>query len=121
MNSPHTRYLWVCTKKRADSSRKGSCAAQGSEELARSLKRAVVQAGLDARVCTSGCFDLCPAGPAVAIMPDGVFLRNIGEGDIGLVTRCLLEPPESWDVLLSEKLAREGDWDVTPSNGRERE
>jgi (2Fe-2S) ferredoxin len=87
----------------------------GSEDLARALKSAIVREGLDARVCTSGCFDLCGAGPAVAIMPDGVFLRQMTAADVHLVLQCLRSSPDSWASQVLAKLARAQDWETGAS------
>jgi (2Fe-2S) ferredoxin len=83
------RYVWVCTKRRSEGHRKGSCAVKGSEELVRSLKAAAGKAGVGARVTSSGCFDLCWVGASVAVMPDGIFLKEITQSDIPALVSAL--------------------------------
>jgi len=84
-----SRYVWVCTKRRPEGSKKGSCAEHGSEELVRVLKSAARKAGADVRVTSSGCFDLCWVGPAVAIMPDGIFLKRVSHDDVPAIVEAL--------------------------------
>lgn len=86
------RYVWVCTKRRPDGSPKGSCAESGAEVLLKELKVAAHKAGVDARVVSSGCFDLCWVGPAIAVMPDMTFLGGVTSGDIPAVVEALGRP-----------------------------
>jgi (2Fe-2S) ferredoxin len=90
--SRKSRYVFVCTKRRPDDHKKGSCAVHGSEGLVSVLKLAAGKARLDARVTSSGCFDLCWVGAAVSIMPDNVFLKNVGEADIPEIVDALAAP-----------------------------
>jgi (2Fe-2S) ferredoxin len=83
------RYVFVCTKRRSDDHKKGSCAIHGSEELLSALKLAVGKAKLDVKVTSSGCFDLCWVGAAVAVMPDNAFLKQITLADVPRVVDAL--------------------------------
>jgi (2Fe-2S) ferredoxin len=83
------RYVWVCTKRRPDGNSKGSCAEAGAEPLLKELKIAAGKAGVDARVASSGCFDLCWVGPAVAVMPDMTFFGGVTRGDIPAIVDAL--------------------------------
>ena len=88
-DAKRARYLWVCTKRRPDGHKKGSCAVHGSEELQRALKSATIQAGVDARVCSSGCFDLCWVGASVSVMPDNVFLKEMTLAEVPVLVEAL--------------------------------
>jgi (2Fe-2S) ferredoxin len=90
--SRKSRYVFVCTKRRPDDHKKGSCAIHGSETLVSALKLAAGKARLDVRVTSSGCVDLCWVGAAVSIMPDNVFLKNVTEADIPVVVDALAAP-----------------------------
>jgi|GEM_PF-5970152 len=90
--SQKSRYVFVCTKRRPDDHKKGSCAVHGSEELVSALKLAAGKARLDVRVTSSGCVDLCWVGAAISVMPDNVFLKNIGSADIPAVVEALAAP-----------------------------
>jgi (2Fe-2S) ferredoxin len=83
------RYVWVCTKRRPDGFPKGSCAEAGSEALLKELKIAAGKAGVDARVTSSGCFDLCWVGPTVAVMPDMTFLGQLTSAEIPAIVDAL--------------------------------
>ena len=83
------RYLMVCTKKRPEGHKKGSCAERGGEDLARALKSEALREGLDARVCKTSCFDLCWVGATVGIMPDMVFLKNLQLADVPTIVHAL--------------------------------
>lgn len=87
-----SRYVFVCTKRRPDDHKKGSCAMHGSEELVSTLKLAAGKARLDVRVTSSGCFDLCWVGAAVSIMPDNVFLKHMTADDVPLLVEALSLP-----------------------------
>lgn len=100
------RYLFVCTNRRPDGNPKGSCAEGGSEEIRAMLKSECESRGLRnvVRVCTSGCMDLCWAGPAIAVMPDDVFYGHVTRDDVPeiveslaartIVARLVLPPEE---------------------------
>lgn len=86
------RYVFVCTKRRPEEHKKGSCAVRGSEQLVSALKLAAGKAKLNVRVTSSGCFDLCWVGAAVSIMPDNVFLKHVDEADVPRVVEALAAP-----------------------------
>jgi (2Fe-2S) ferredoxin len=103
-------YVWVCTKRRSEGHRKGSCAVKGSEELVRQLKAAAGQAGVNARVTSSGCFDLCWVGASVVVMPEGVFLKEITQSDIPAVVKALAgDGPPDFSAL-ADKIVVEADF-----------
>ena len=86
------RYLFVCVNRRPDGSPKGSCAAAGSVDLAAALKDEVGRRGLhrtEVRACTSSCLDLCWAGPAIAVEPDGYFYGHVTVGDVPAIVDAL--------------------------------
>ncbi|AGP41423.1 hypothetical protein BE04_11235 [Sorangium cellulosum] len=90
--SKRARYVWVCTKRRPDGNPKGSCAVGGAEALVKELKIAAGKAGVDARVTSSGCFDLCWVGPAVGVMPDMTFFGGMSSEDIPALVEALKRP-----------------------------
>ena len=93
--SRKNRYVFVCTKRRPDDHKKGSCAVHGSENLVSALKLAAGKAKLNVRLTSSGCVDLCWVGAAVSIMPDNVFLKNVTETDIPRLVEALAVPSTS--------------------------
>ncbi len=90
--SKKSRYVFVCTKRRPDEHKKGSCAVRGSEELLSALKLAAGKAKLDVRVTSSGCVDLCWVGASISVMPDNVFLKGVTVADIPRVVDALSAP-----------------------------
>jgi len=79
------RYLFVCVNRRPDGTPKGSCAARGSVELHAALKSEIQARGLartEVRACTSSCIDVCWAGPAIAVEPDGYFYGRVSVSDV---------------------------------------
>lgn len=115
------RYLFVCTNRRPEGNPKGSCAQGGSEAIREALKSECDSRGLRhvVRVCTSGCLDLCWAGPSIAVMPDNVFYGHVTLDDVpeiieSFAARTLVErlvlPPEEFDApeKRARKAAQEG-------------
>jgi (2Fe-2S) ferredoxin len=69
-------HLFVCTNRRPNGHRRGSCAGRGSEPLRDYLKARAKELGLRyVRVNTSGCLDRCEFGPVMVIYPEGVWYR----------------------------------------------
>lgn len=103
------RYLFVCVNRRPEGSPKGSCATRGAVEVHSALKAEIAAAGLaktEVRPCTSGCVDVCWAGPAIAVEPDGYFYGRVTVADVPEIVRSLQEgtrverlvlPPEDFD------------------------
>lgn len=71
----YSGHVFVCTNRRPDGHRRGSCAERGSEELRDYMKARARALGLDAtvRINTSGCLDRCELGPCVVAYPEGVW------------------------------------------------
>lgn len=116
--SQKSRYVFVCTKRRPDEHKKGSCAIHGSEELVSALKLAAGKARLDVRVTSSGCFDLCWVGAAVSVMPDNVFLKGITTADVPLLVEALSAPGKAeLCARLAGRVAQPLDF-VDPTKGR---
>jgi sirohydrochlorin cobaltochelatase len=59
------------------------CAAAGSIPLIETLRRLVKEVGrqADVRVTRTSCMGRCGEGPTVAIYPDGIWYRQVREGD----------------------------------------
>jgi (2Fe-2S) ferredoxin len=74
-----TRYLFVCTNRRASGNPKGSCADKGSEELAIKLKAAIIDAGGRGKVhvCTSSCLHLCATGVSILQEPEHIAYGHV--------------------------------------------
>lgn len=67
-------HVFICTNRRPDDNRRGSCAGRGSEPLREYLKDATRAMGLkDLRINSAGCLDRCGLGPVMVIYPEGVW------------------------------------------------
>ncbi len=86
------RYLFVCVNRRPDGVAKGSCAARGAVAIHEALKAGAKERGLaktEVRPCTSSCLDICWAGPAVAVEPDGYFYGRVTLEDVPTILNAL--------------------------------
>ncbi len=86
---PHfAAHLFVCTNRRPDGHRRGSCAARGSERLRDYMKARAKELGVAGiRVNTAGCLDRCEKGPCLVIYPEGVWYRIDSPADVDRVLR----------------------------------
>lgn len=76
-------HLFVCTNRRPDGHRRGSCAARGGEPLRDYMKARAKEMGLKGiRVNSAGCLDRCEFGPVIVIYPEGVWYRAETREDI---------------------------------------
>ncbi len=81
-------HLFVCTNRRPDGHKRGSCAAGGSEALRDYLKVRAKEAGLgDVRVNSAGCLDRCELGPVMVIYPEGIWYAVRTHDDVDEVLR----------------------------------
>ncbi|MBB5688288.1 (2Fe-2S) ferredoxin domain-containing protein [Roseomonas alkaliterrae] len=79
----YTAHLFVCTNRRPDDHRRGSCAARGSERLRDYMKARAKELGIpNIRVNAAGCLDRCEFGPALVIYPEGVWYRPTSVEDV---------------------------------------
>lgn len=98
-------HLFVCTNRRPDGHKRGSCAARGSEGLRDYMKARAKELGIpNIRVNSAGCLDRCELGPCLVIYPEGVWYRIDTRDDVdavlqthlvegGRVTRLMLDAP----------------------------
>jgi len=81
-------HLFVCTNRRPDGHKKGSCAERGSERLRDYMKVRAKELDITrVRVNAAGCLDRCELGPCLVIYPEGVWYRIDSESDIDRVLR----------------------------------
>lgn len=98
-------HLFVCTNRRPDGHRRGSCAARGAEGLRDYMKARAKELGIpNIRVNSAGCLDRCELGPCLVIYPEGVWYRIDTRDDVdavlqthlvegGRVERLMLDAP----------------------------
>jgi (2Fe-2S) ferredoxin len=84
MTTPYYRiHAFICTNRRPDGHKLGSCAAEGSEHLRNYMKEKAKAMGLgDVRINGAGCLGRCAEGPAMVIYPEGIWYSFKTEADI---------------------------------------
>jgi len=99
-------HAFICTNRRPDGHKRGSCAARGSEPLRDYLKARAKEAGLeDIRINSAGCLDRCELGPVLVIYPEGIWYSFHSHADVdeildthlvkgGRVDRLMLQPDQ---------------------------
>ncbi|HZV99730.1 MAG TPA: (2Fe-2S) ferredoxin domain-containing protein [Methylophilaceae bacterium] len=71
----------VCVNYRANPNQP-SCAARGSEQLAKILEAEIQQRGLPAYVERFICFGLCNDGPNLRLAPNGPFISGASQQNL---------------------------------------
>ena len=76
-------HLFMCTNRRPDGHRRGSCAARGGEPLRDYMKARAKEMGIPGiRVNSAGCLDRCEFGPVLVIYPEGVWYHAETRADV---------------------------------------
>ena len=79
-------HLFVCTNRRPEGHKRGSCAAGGSEHLRDYMKARAKELGIaNIRVNSAGCLDRCELGPCLVIYPEGVWYSVRSTADVDRV------------------------------------
>lgn len=82
-------HLFVCTNRRPDGHKRGSCAARGSEPLRDYMKARAKELGIvNLRVNSAGCLDRCEFGPCMVVYPEGVWYRIGSPADVDAVLQA---------------------------------
>ena len=95
-------HLFVCTNRRPDGHRRGSCAAGGSEGLRDYMKARAKELGIaNIRVNSAGCLDRCELGPCLVIYPEGVWYRLGSTADVDRVLQAhVVEGGRALELML---------------------
>lgn len=98
-------HIFVCTNRRPDDHRRGSCAARGSDDLRDYMKsRAKELAIPNMRVNSAGCLERCEFGPAMVIYPEGVWYRPTSRADVDeILSEHVLKGGRVERLMLTEK------------------
>lgn len=76
-------HVFVCTNRRPDGHKRGSCAAKDSEKLRDYMKVRAKELGIPGiRINSAGCLDRCELGPTMVIYPEGVWYGVATTADI---------------------------------------
>ena len=94
-------HIFVCTNRRPDGHKRGSCAARGSEPLRDYMKARAKELGLNTvRVNSAGCLDRCELGPCVVLYPEGVWYHVENRQAVDTVLERHLLAGERAEVML---------------------
>ncbi|HPE37365.1 MAG TPA: (2Fe-2S) ferredoxin domain-containing protein [Spirochaetales bacterium] len=66
-----THHILVCASFRVAGEAKGACNKKGSTALLPYLEEEILNRGLDALVCATGCMKQCDDGPVMVVYPEG--------------------------------------------------
>lgn len=91
MRDPDLQYsklVLVCTNNREDG--RGCCMQKGSDELYYAIKTGVAAKDPTIRVSRTGCLGNCLSGSIVVIMPDNIWLGDVGIDDVPAVIEKIL-------------------------------
>jgi (2Fe-2S) ferredoxin len=87
-----SHHIFVCTNERAPDHPRGCCKAKGAEDLVAAFKAELSSQGLAGavRAQKAGCLDVCEAGAAVVIYPEGVWYGRVTSADVSEIVRSHL-------------------------------
>ncbi|TVR11346.1 MAG: (2Fe-2S) ferredoxin domain-containing protein [Planctomycetota bacterium] len=97
MGTPQHQIL-VCASFRLSGTPQGICEKRESTDLLQYLEEEIVDRGLDALVCTTGCLKACDKGPVMVVQPSNAWYGHVDEECIDRVLDGLEEgelPAES--------------------------
>jgi (2Fe-2S) ferredoxin len=112
LSSPQPLYfqhhVFVCTNRRPDGHKRGSCAGAGGETLRNYMKDKAKQMGLDGtRINSAGCLDRCALGPTLVIYPEGIWYHAKDTADIDDILQSHLK-----NGVIVERLRLNNDSDM---------
>ncbi len=96
------------------------CVASGSEEVKKSLEKAVVSNGLNVNMKKVGCVGMCHQVPLLEMIPSGkepVLYAHVKPGDVNAIIKKHFKPKGFWDRLKSslfefaEDIQTDHNWD----------
>ncbi len=83
------RHVFVCTNERAADNPRGCCKAKNAEALLHALKTEARKAGLkNIRIQKAGCLDVCEAGAAIVVYPEGTWYGQVDVADAAEIVKC---------------------------------
>ncbi|TVR43568.1 MAG: (2Fe-2S) ferredoxin domain-containing protein [Planctomycetota bacterium] len=85
MKTPEHQIL-VCASFRLSGTPQGICQKRESTDLLQYLEEEIIDRGLDALVCTTGCLKACEKGPVMVVQPANAWY---GEVDTDCIDRVL--------------------------------
>jgi (2Fe-2S) ferredoxin len=102
------KHVFVCAQTRPPGHPRGSCSANGSNEILQAFWQELQKRNLfdEIAVTYSGCLGPCDQGPNVLVYPEGVLYRGLTTDDVATIfdqhlvggepVKELLAPAEVW-------------------------
>ncbi len=89
---PYPKTVFVCVNTRSDGRTACANPGRGGDEICKTLKEAVKDAGLKGkiRVASSGCLGLCEKGPNLFLYPDGKWYSGVHLSDVSEIFKEVL-------------------------------
>jgi (2Fe-2S) ferredoxin len=74
-------HILVCASFRTSGEPKGVCYKKGAADRLAYLENEIMDRGLDACVCSTGCLKQCTNGPVVVVYPESHWYGNVDSED----------------------------------------
>jgi (2Fe-2S) ferredoxin len=101
MDKP-THHILLCASFRVGGDPKGVCHKKGSVDLLPYIEEEVLDRGLDALVCSTGCMKQCDSGPVMVIYPENHWYGNVDSQE---AVDAILDALEDGEVCEDYSLA----------------
>lgn len=69
--------ILVCNSFRVSGSPAGVCNKKGNADKLQYLEEEILDRGIDALVCATGCVKACDSGPVIIVQPDNQWYGNV--------------------------------------------
>ena len=97
-----THHILVCASFRVAGEAKGACNKKGSTALLPYLEEEILNRGLDALVCATGCMKQCDDGPVMVIYPEGHWYGKVdSEAAVDAILDALEDGTQCEDYALA--------------------
>jgi (2Fe-2S) ferredoxin len=97
-------HVFICTNRREDGHKRGSCAAGGSEKLKDYMKARVKEERIEnIRINAAACLDRCELGPCAVIYPEGVWYKIDSRAAVDEVIARHIEAGGRAEALMIDK------------------
>jgi (2Fe-2S) ferredoxin len=100
------RVILVCCSFRQGKDPQGKCFKKGSAGLLGMLEEGLSDRGIEnVLISSTGCMNVCDAGPVMAIYPEGYWYGNVTEDSLETILDALAENKPAPEHLLGETAA----------------
>ena len=75
-------HFFICNSYRVSGESQGVCNKKGAPNLLQYLSEEILDRGMDGMVSSTGCLNVCTAGPVMVLYPQGKWYGEIDEEKI---------------------------------------